>query len=135
MGTKQLQSQIQVELRKLCATSRSANMSIILATQRPTKDNIDVTTRELSNNRIAFSVGDIHASEAILGVSGAEQTLNPMFPGQAVLWKDGDLRKFVTFEVPPNLKERCQEAKGLRTSIDDLIAENEIFAREHQVED
>ena len=134
MGTKQLQNQIQLELRKLCATSRSANMSIVLATQRPTKDNIDVTTRELSNNRIAFSVGDIHASEAILGVSGAEQTLNPMYPGQAVIWTDGDLKKFVSFEVPSNLKSRCLESRGLKTSIDDLQAENMIFAREHKID-
>ena len=133
MGSKNLQTQIQMELRKLAATSRSANMALVLATQRPTKDNIDVTTRELSNNRIAFAVGDIHASEAILGVSGAEPTVNPLTPGQAIMWQNGDLRKVVLYEVPGDLKIRCQNNKGMKVSVSDLTDENNIFAREYGI--
>ena len=131
MGSKNLQSQIQMELRKLCATSRSANMALVLATQRPTKDNIDVTTRELSNNRIAFSVGDIHASEAILGVSGAEPAVNPLSPGQAIMWQNGDLKKMVLYEVPSDLKKRCEEHKGMKTTVTELTEENKVFSREN----
>lgn len=133
MGSKNLQSQIQMELRKLAATSRSANMALVLATQRPTKDNIDVTTRELSNNRIAFSVGDIHASEAILGVSGAEPAVNPLDPGQAIMWQNGDLRKMILYEVPRDLKQRCENHRGLRTTVTNLTEENKSFARENGI--
>lgn len=132
MGSKNLQSQIQMELRKLAATSRSANMSLVLATQRPTKDNIDVTTRELSNNRIAFSVGDIHASEAILGVSGAEPSVNPLSPGQAIFWQNGELRKVVLYRVPADLKNRCEEHKGMRMTVSELSEENNVFERENR---
>ena len=100
LGEKNIQNEIQSELRKIVAIGRSANISVILATQRPTSQNIDVTTRELCNTRVAFYCGDIHASEAILGQSGAEDKTNPLRPGEALIWINGRLERTTLFEVP-----------------------------------
>jgi len=100
IAPKNEQVEIQNSLRRLVATGRSANISIILSTQRPTSQNIDVTTRELCNSRVAFYCGDIHASEAILGQPGAEDKTNPLKPGEALVWIDGKLNRTTLFRVP-----------------------------------
>lgn len=132
LGNKALQSQIQTDLRKLVATARSSKIAIILATQRPTKDNIDVTTRELSSTRIAFSVGDIYASESILGVGGAEATTTSLPPGSSLVWSDGDLTHVQIFQVPPDLKERSNQHPSSNRSIDEIRQLDDVFRREHE---
>jgi DNA helicase HerA-like ATPase len=104
IGEKTFQSDIQTYLRRIVAVGRSANVSVILATQRPTSQNIDVTTRELCNTRIAFYCGDIHASEAILGQSGAEDKTNPLRQGEALVWINGHLERTTLFQVPNPLE-------------------------------
>ena len=132
LGPKAFQTEFGQTLRKLVATSRSANISIVLATQRPTKENIDVTTRELSANRIAFQVGDIYASEAILGVSGAERNKTFLSQGQCLLWKEGLLVPLALYRVTDETISKANKYKGLKISISDLIEMNKIFEREHQ---
>ena len=131
LGSKQLQSSIQQELRKIVATARSANISVVLATQRPTKDNIDITTRELSNTRIAFQVGDIHASEAILGFSGAEPAVNNLPRGRALKWENGDVTKFALFDLPPTMSNPVSMNGGLKLTVDDLLLQADTFEHEH----
>jgi len=104
IAPKNEQAEIQTDLRRLVATGRSANVSVILSTQRPTSQNIDVTTRELCNSRVAFYCGDIYASEAILGQPGAENKSNPLRPGEALVWIDGKLDRTTLFKVPDTLE-------------------------------
>ena len=135
LGTKQQQQLIQTEIRNLAATGRSANVSLVLATQRPTSVNIDVATRELSNNRIAFLVGDTHASEAILGQTGAESKINPLSPGQALVWLDGQLQRTTIYEVPAQLSGWCKNAAGYKITLEQIEKLGEIFRHEHGIED
>ena len=127
LGEKPIQAEINKLVRFLAATSRSANVAILLATQRPTKENIDVTTRELSHNRIAFQVGDIHASEAILGASGAERSANILKQGQCVFWLNGLLTLLSLYDTSQGLEKYCSTYKGLKLSVDDLIELNQIY--------
>lgn len=131
LGPKSFQTEFGQSLRKLVATSRSANISIVLATQRPTKENIDVTTRELSANRIAFQVGDIYASEAILGVSGAERNKTSLSQGQCLLWKEGLLVPIALYRINDEMILRANHSPGLKKTLFDLIEMNKIFEREH----
>jgi DNA segregation ATPase FtsK/SpoIIIE-like protein len=133
LGSKTLQNEMNLEVRKLVATARSANVAVILATQRPTKDNIDVTTRELSTNRICFKVGDIHGSEAVLGQSGAESTINPLKTGRCLFWRSGELKRMILFGQNSELVRRSIEYAGNKLTLDDLIYLNEVFARENGV--
>lgn len=131
LGQKSFQTEFGQTLRKLVATSRSANISIVLATQRPTKENIDVTTRELSANRIAFQVGDIYASEAILGVSGAERNKTFLSQGQCLLWKEGFLVPIALYRVTDETIMKASHSAGLKKTLFDLMEMNKIFEREH----
>jgi S-DNA-T family DNA segregation ATPase FtsK/SpoIIIE len=135
LGTKQEQQLIQTEIRNLAATGRSANVSLVLATQRPTSVNIDVATRELSNNRVAFLVGDTHASEAILGQTGAESKTNPLSPGQALVWLDGLLQRTTIYEVPEQLTTWCKNAAGYKITLQEAEERGEIFRRECGIEE
>jgi DNA segregation ATPase FtsK/SpoIIIE-like protein len=133
LGSKTLQNEMNLEVRKLVATARSANVSVILATQRPTKDNIDVTTRELSSNRICFKVGDIHGSEAVLGQSGAESSVNPLKTGRCLFWRNSKLERMILFQQSAELVNRSNEFAGNKLTLDDLIYMNQVFAQEHRV--
>ena len=135
MGSKQDQTEIQSELRKIVSIGRSSNVSVVLATQRPTSANVDVATRELCNNRVAFQVGDDHGSEAILGQKGAENKENPLNPGQALVWLDGRLVRTNLFSVPQNLTDITSQNIGLKATLEDLMESDRIFRREHQIED
>ncbi len=131
-GDKATQNEIQMELRKIVAIGRSANISVILATQRPTSQNIDITTRELSNTRIAFYCGDIHASEAILGQPGAEDKTNPLKPGEALIWLDGLLQRTSLYGVPdPQIN--VNRFAGLKQSPEDLAHWEEIYCHEFKI--
>jgi hypothetical protein len=130
LGTKQQQQEFTNQLRRLVSTGRSSNFSVVLATQRPTSITIDVATRELSGNRIAFSVGDEHASEAILGVKGAESLVNPLRQGQALAWINGEISRISLFKVSTELASACDDNSGFNHSIEDLIQLEETYARE-----
>lgn len=130
LGTKSQQQEFTQQLRRLVSTGRSTNISVVLSTQRPTSVSIDVATRELSGNRIAFLVGDEYASEAILGIKGAENQVNPLRKGQAIAWINGAVSRISLFRIPENLIVKCEEYCGLKTSEQDLFQLEQINARE-----
>ena len=130
LGTKQQQQEFTNQLRRLVSTGRSSNVSIVLATQRPTSVTIDVATRELSGNRIAFSVGDEHASEAILGIKGAESLVNLLRQGQALTWINGEVLRISLYKVSPDLASDCEDNSGFNCSLDELIQLEAVYARE-----
>ena len=134
LGSKQLQTQIKTAIRNVAATGRSSNVSLVLATQRPTSTNIDVATRELSGNRIAFQVGDSHGSEAVLGQPGAESKVDPLQPGQALVWVDGQLERTTFYNVPNNLVQICNESQGHKKTLDEVVELESIFRREKGLE-
>jgi len=134
LGSKTLQTEIKTAIRNIAATGRAANVSLVLATQRPTSTNIDVATRELSGNRIAFQVGDSHGSEAVLGQPGAENKVDPLLPGQALVWVEGQLKRTAFFNVPDNLIQLCDEHSGYKTTLTELEEMESIFLRERNLE-
>lgn len=131
LGEKPIQNEIIKSVRFLAATARSANFALILATQRPTKENIDVTTRELSHNRIAFQVGDIHASEAILGSSGAERSVTILRQGQCAFSLNNEITYVSLFSTSQEVSAYASQFKGLKLTIEDLKTLNRIFEQDH----
>ena len=134
LGSKGLQSEIKSAIRNIAATGRSANVSLVLATQRPTSTNIDVATRELSGNRIAFQVGDSHGSEAVLGQPGAENKVEPLMPGQALVWVEGKLQRTTFYKVPESLIKMCDEYVGYKKTLAEVEELEKIFFREKNYE-
>ncbi len=76
--------------------SGSGDTSTVIGTQNPftslqiylDKENVDTTSKELANHRISFQVMDKYASEAILGIAGAEQGTTDL-PRGTCLMTDG----------------------------------------------
>jgi hypothetical protein len=135
MGNKQEQQLIQNELRRIVSIGRSSYVSVVLCTQRPTSIiNLDVATRELCENRIAFRVGDDHGSMAILGQKGAENKENPLTPGQALVWLNGRLVRTNLYSVPKNLQELTVKTRGLKLTLEDLKEQEIIFKRESRID-
>jgi DNA segregation ATPase FtsK/SpoIIIE-like protein len=65
---------------------RAVGCGVILATQRPTSDSIDTTTKALLTHRLALRCGDRYASEAILGPSQyLAANIPASAPGRAIL--------------------------------------------------
>jgi ABC-type cobalamin/Fe3+-siderophores transport system ATPase subunit len=133
-GSKQIQSEMASELKKLVALSRSANLSVVLATQRPTKENVDTTSKELANHRIAFQVMDKYASEAILGFSGAEIGAARLPVGTCIVSSGGKVSLVKVFDLPSDINERVNSHANFKISIDSLLYENQVCAREFGIE-
>ena len=100
-----------------------------MAAQSPTSQNIDITTRELSNTRIAFYCGDLHASEAILGQSGAEDKTNPLRPAEALIWVEGRHFRTSLYAVP-NAKDLGDSNLGLKQTPTDVAMWEETYCHE-----
>ena len=132
-GSRQIQSEFAKELKSLISVCRTAYVSVVLATQRPTKENVDTTSKELANNRISFQVMDKYASEAILGVAGAEQGTTDLPRGVCLMTDGATLRKVSIFGVPEGMSNYIEQFSGFKITIDELLEENRIFAREHGV--
>ena len=130
LGTKAQQQEFTQQLRRLVSTGRSTNISVVLSTQRPTSVSIDVATRELSGNRIAFLVGDEHASEAILGIKGAESQINPLRKGQAITWINGAISRISLYKVREGLPNICLEVAGFNHTLDQLLGLEISYSRE-----
>lgn len=65
-GDRKEQTEAAAILRRLLSMGRSANLAVVLATQRPMSDVVDTGTRGLIADRIAFAVGqDPHAAAAV----------------------------------------------------------------------
>jgi hypothetical protein len=88
----------------------------------------------LSGNRIAFQVGDSHGSEAVLGQPGAESKVDPLQPGQALVWVDGQLERTTFYNVPSSLTQLCQGAEGYKRTLDEVEELESIFHREKGLE-
>jgi S-DNA-T family DNA segregation ATPase FtsK/SpoIIIE len=88
-GSSKERQQIEGLLRRVVSLGRAVGVTAMLATQRPTSETIDVTTRSLLVHRLALRVGDRHQADAILGVGTYEPgQLVGAVPGRA-LWSDG----------------------------------------------
>jgi hypothetical protein len=96
-GTPKERQQIETLLRRVVSLGRAVGVTVIIATQRPTSDTIDVTTRSLIGHRFALRCGDRHQADAILGIGTYEQSdLVGATPGRA-LWSDGGRARVVQF--------------------------------------
>ena len=119
-GTKKEREAVDEQLRSIAATGRAAKVALVLATQRPTSTNIDVSTRGLATTRLVFAVMDKHASIASLGFSGAEMLHPQEDRGIAILNDNLGLRKIRVYKVPENLSELALDNSGLRTTLEEL---------------
>lgn len=119
-GTKQDRAEVETELRRLAATGRASHIALVLATQRPTATSIDVTTRSLAGARLAFAVGDVHASTAALGVPGAELLDPKTDRGTALLNDSSRIRPVRLHQVPTDLTARADATRGLCTTVAEL---------------
>ena len=103
-GSTKDRQRIDGLLRRVCSLGRAVGVSAILATQRPTSDTVDVTTRSLLAHRLALRVGDRYQADAILGVGSYDPSqLVGASPGRA-LWSDGGPAKAVqVYWVPDEM--------------------------------
>jgi hypothetical protein len=88
-GSSKERQHIDALLRRVVSLGRAVGVTAIIATQRPTSETIDVTTRSLLAHRLALRVGDRHQADAILGVGTYDPSqLVGSTTGRA-LWSDG----------------------------------------------
>ncbi len=119
-GIKKEREAVDEQLRRIASTGRAAKVSLVLATQRPTSTNIDVSTRGLATMRLVFAVMDTHASIASLGYTGAELLQPKRDRGIAIMNDTIGIRKVRIFKVPGNLKDLADQTKGLKTTLQEL---------------
>jgi hypothetical protein len=87
----------------------------------------------LCNTRVAFYCGDIHASEAILGQSGAEDKTNPLRPGEALIWINGRLERTTIFEVPELSGDLWTSGVKKKMTLEEVQNQEEILCRFHRI--
>lgn len=73
---------IERRIKSLLQIGRASGLRAILATQRPTSDNISGSVKALCTDRICFKVADALNSRVILDTDGAESL--PDYPGRAI---------------------------------------------------
>lgn len=73
----------EAQIKSLLQIGRAAGLRAILATQRPTTDNISGSVKALTTDRIAFSVSSALNSRVILDCDGAEKIPHDI-PGRAI---------------------------------------------------
>jgi S-DNA-T family DNA segregation ATPase FtsK/SpoIIIE len=101
-GSTKDRQRIDGLLRRVVSLGRAVGVTAVLATQRPTSDTIDVTTRSLLAHRFALRVGDRYQADAILGVGSYDPSqLIGASPGRA-LWSDGGPAKAVQVYLVPD---------------------------------
>lgn len=131
-GDKKEREIIQQQLRTLSAIGRASKIAVILSTQRPTSENIDVTTRSLASTRICFAVGDKHGSVAALGYLGAEE-LNPRKDrGTALVEMGHGPQQIKIYQIPSDRTERLQKTKGLNGNLEEISQWDEVCFREQR---
>jgi S-DNA-T family DNA segregation ATPase FtsK/SpoIIIE len=103
-GSTKDRQRIDGLLRRVVSLGRAVGITAVLATQRPTSDTIDVTTRSLLAHRFALRVGDRYQADATLGVGSYDPSqLIGASPGRA-LWSDGGPARAVqVFRVPDEM--------------------------------
>jgi len=116
----------------IAAQGRSAHVGLILTTQRPTTTSgaIRASTRSNLNVRIAHTtIGDRHASEAILGAGEhAAESIPSSPPGQAALRVGGDAVETVHVYrcSPPDGSQTCFVARLDEVEFWDAVAQREV---------
>jgi S-DNA-T family DNA segregation ATPase FtsK/SpoIIIE len=100
-GSPKERQVITEQLRRIASLGRAVGVSVILATQRPTSDVIDSSTRALLSDRIALRCMDRWTADAILGpgVAGPD-ALRRAAPGWALWSNGGPPSAFQFYEVP-----------------------------------
>ena len=103
-GSAKDRQRIDGLLRRVVSLGRAVGVTAVLATQRPTSDTIDVTTRSMLAHRFALRVGDRYQADAILGVGSYDPgQLIGSSPGRA-LWSDGGPARAVqVYSVPDEM--------------------------------
>jgi S-DNA-T family DNA segregation ATPase FtsK/SpoIIIE len=103
-GSTKDRQRIEGLLRRVVSLGRACAVTTFIATQRPTSDTIDVTTRSLLAHRFALRVGDRHQADATLGVGSYDPSqLIGASPGRA-LWSDGGPARAVqVYRVPDEM--------------------------------
>jgi hypothetical protein len=116
----------------IAAQGRSAHVGLILTTQRPTTTSgaIRASTRANLNVRVAHStIGDRHASEAILGAGeNAAETVPNSPPGQAILRIGGEPVEPIHVHRcdPPGLDQNCPISRLDEVQSWDAVAQREM---------
>lgn len=119
-GDRKAKDEVESRLRRLASMGRAAQVTLILATQRPTAATIDVPTRGMASSRLVFGVGDVHASTAALGHPGAEMLHPQRDRGTAYMRDESGTRKVRLYEVPESLSLEATGHAGLRVTLSDL---------------
>lgn len=101
-GSKEDRAAAADTLRTLVTLGRAQNLSVVLATQRPTSSTIDVPTRSMCTNRLALACEDTYSSHAVLGAGRPEAAaLSPRRDrGSAYLTDGGPLTRLRLFDLP-----------------------------------
>lgn len=81
-------------VKSLLQIGRAAGLRAILATQRPTVDNISGSIKALCSDRLAFKVASKINSRVILDIDGAEQI--PNIPGRAIFLTGAEFKEVQT---------------------------------------
>jgi len=117
-GTTKERSQADDLVRRYVSLGRAVGCTVILCTQRPMSDVIDVGTRTLLNDRFALRCGDRYQAEAILS-AGTFQPSDLVGTGVGrALWSDGGpARAFQFFEVSDDLVVKLT-CSGYRPALD-----------------
>lgn len=131
-GDKKVRDEVPKQLRTLTALARASRVSVILSTQRPTTENIDVTTRSLASTRICFAVGDKFGSIAALGSQGAELLNSRKDRGVALVEMGNGPKEVKIFEIPSDLLEKMEQTRGYSATIDDIAAWDQISFTEQR---
>lgn len=90
---------IESMLKSLLQIGRAAGLRAILATQRPTTDNISGSVKALCTDRICFKVASQINSRVVLDVPGAEEL--PNIPGRAIFLTGANFHTIQTMLYTP----------------------------------
>jgi len=127
IGDNSYKKDFEVILRSIVATCRTANVSVILSTQRPTKDSIDVTTRELATQRICLSIEDKFANEAILGVSPDVFSAISLPKGHFIFKINGKFEYVIGYENYASFSLMCKKYSDLNKSLENAFDIDEFL--------
>lgn len=137
-GTSKQRDEANRLLRRFISLGRATGCSAVLATQRPTSDNIDTSTRALLAYRLALR-SDRYGSEATLGTGYSAAALIPVgTPGRGLLSDGGPPVAIRVFDMDPARveSERCSglhmALPGIPAPVDSWFSQGSAFTASHQ---
>lgn len=130
-GSPKQQEEARAALRRIVALSRKCSVSVVMATQRTTSTNIDVTTRSLAAWRLALAhPDDVHGSEALLGLGRREASLLSKFDtGVGYLTNGGAPEMVTVYDLPASLVGNLSGVFA-PVSLDEVMAWDEASLHE-----